>query len=120
MVCNKYVDKKLWEACFLQFQTKNNKILDIQVSYLNNQISNNFNISFLGLKIDNYLTWEDHTDEVVVKQILFCNMIRKIVVIFGYIKNSILLICAFHTKLWNHILGQLTQHKSVQDTKKDN
>jgi hypothetical protein len=42
-------------------------MLDIQVSYLNNQISNNFNASFLGLKIDNYLTWEDHVDELVVK-----------------------------------------------------
>jgi hypothetical protein len=55
------------KTCFLQFQTKNSKMLDIPVSYLNNQISNNFNISLLGLKIDNYLTWKDHIDELVVK-----------------------------------------------------
>jgi hypothetical protein len=52
---------------FLQFQTKNSKMLDIQVSYLNNQISNNFNVSFLGIKTDNYLTWKDDIDELVVK-----------------------------------------------------
>jgi hypothetical protein len=32
--------------CFLQFQTKSSKTLDIQVSYLNNQISSNSNVSF--------------------------------------------------------------------------
>jgi hypothetical protein len=36
----------------------------------------------------------------------------------GDIKNSKLPICAFHIKLWNHILGQLlAQHRRVQDTK---
>jgi hypothetical protein len=48
------------KTCFLQFQTKNSKILDIQVSYFNNQISSNINVSFLGLKIDNFLTWKDY------------------------------------------------------------
>jgi hypothetical protein len=49
------------KTCFLQFQTKNSKMLDIQVSY-----SNNSNVSFLGLKID-LLTWKDHVDAVMTK-----------------------------------------------------
>jgi hypothetical protein len=44
------------KTCFLQFQTKNSKPLDIHISYLNNQISSNSDVSFLGLKIDNFLT----------------------------------------------------------------
>jgi hypothetical protein len=35
---------KTW---FLQFQTKNSKMLGIQVGYRNNQISSNTNVSFL-------------------------------------------------------------------------
>jgi hypothetical protein len=42
-------------------------MLDIQVSYLNNQISNNFNVLFLRLKIDYYLMWKDLIDELVAK-----------------------------------------------------
>ena len=42
------------KTCFLQFRTKNSKMLDIQVNYLNKQISSNSNISFLGLEIDNF------------------------------------------------------------------
>jgi hypothetical protein len=38
MVYNKFVSNKLWKTCFLQFQTKNSKMLDIQLNYLNNQI----------------------------------------------------------------------------------
>jgi hypothetical protein len=34
------------KTCFLQFQTKNSKMLDIQVSYRNNQISSNTNYLF--------------------------------------------------------------------------
>jgi hypothetical protein len=61
MVCNKSINN-YEKTCFLQFQTKNSKTLDIQVSY-----SNNFNVSFLELKIDNLLTWKDHIDAIVIK-----------------------------------------------------
>jgi hypothetical protein len=46
---------------------KNSKTQEIQVSYSNNQISNNSNVSFLGLKTDNLLTWKDHIDATVIK-----------------------------------------------------
>jgi hypothetical protein len=63
---------------FLPFQTKNSKTLDIQVSYLNNQISSNSNVSFLGLKIDHFLTWKDHIDTLVVKLDKPCSAIRSV------------------------------------------
>jgi hypothetical protein len=67
MVCNKFVNYKFEKTCFLQFQTKNGKMLNIEVSYRNNQISSNTNVSFLGLKIDNFLTWKDYTDVLIDK-----------------------------------------------------
>jgi hypothetical protein len=55
------------KTCFLQFRTGNSKMLDIQVNYLNNQNSSNSNILFLGLKIDNLLTWKNHIDVLIDK-----------------------------------------------------
>jgi hypothetical protein len=62
--------------CLLQFETRNSKTLDIQVSYLNNQISSNSDVSFLGLKIDTFLTWKDHIDTLVAKLNRSCFAIR--------------------------------------------
>jgi hypothetical protein len=55
------------KTCLLQFQTRNSKTLDIQVSYLNNQMSSNSDVSFLGLKIDTFFTWKDHINTLVAK-----------------------------------------------------
>jgi hypothetical protein len=64
-VINKWFEKNLLvinyeKTCFLQFLTKNSISLDIQYNYLNSQIPSTSNISFLGLKIDKFLTWENH------------------------------------------------------------
>jgi hypothetical protein len=73
------------KTCFLQFQTKNSKMLDFQVSYSNIQISNNSNVPFLGLKIDNLLTWKDHIDALVVKLNRSCFAIRSLETLNWYI-----------------------------------
>jgi hypothetical protein len=66
------------KTCFLQFQTKNSKMLDIQVCYRNNQISSNTNVSFLGLKIDYFLTWKDYIDVLIDKLNRSCFAIRSV------------------------------------------
>jgi hypothetical protein len=76
-ILNNHASENLW-ICLLQFQTRNSKTLDIQVSYLNNQISSNSNVSFLGLKIDNFLTWKDHIDTLVAKLNRSCFAIRSV------------------------------------------
>ena len=63
---------------FLQFKTKNSKNLNVQVSYLNNLIPSISNISFLGLKIENSLTWESHIDAVIDKLNRSCFAIRSV------------------------------------------
>jgi hypothetical protein len=87
------------KTCFLQFWTKNSKMLDIQVNYLNNQISSNSNISFLGLKIDNFLTWKNHIDVLLNKLNTSCFIIRSVksilpletlkVVYFSYVHSML-------------------------------
>jgi hypothetical protein len=63
---------------FLQFQTKNIKLLDIQVSYWNNQISGNTKVSFLGVKSYNFLTWKDYIDVLIDKLNRSCFAIRSV------------------------------------------
>jgi hypothetical protein len=53
-------------------------MLHIQVSYSNIQISNNSDVSFLGLKTDNLLTWKDHIDAFVVKLNRSCFAIQSV------------------------------------------
>jgi hypothetical protein len=45
---------------------------------LKRPISNNFNVSLLGLRIENYLTWKDHMDELVVKLNKSCFAVQSV------------------------------------------
>jgi hypothetical protein len=53
-------------------------MVDIQVNYSNIQISSNSKVSFLGLKVDNLLTWKDHIDALVVNLNGSCFAIRSV------------------------------------------
>jgi hypothetical protein len=91
-------------------------MLDIQEGYSSNKISRNSNVLFLGIKIDNLLTWKDHIDVLVVKLNRYCFAIQAVKSILSLetLKTNVLFICVFHIKLWDNILGQLlVQYKSV-------
>jgi hypothetical protein len=66
------------KGVFFQFQTKNSKMLDIQVSYRNNQISSNTNVSFLGPKINNFLTRKNYIDLLIDKLNRSCFAVRSV------------------------------------------
>jgi hypothetical protein len=42
--------------------TKNSSILNINIGYDNKQIANSTSTKFLGLIIDNMLSWKSHID----------------------------------------------------------
>jgi hypothetical protein len=63
---------------FLQFLTKNSHEIDIQVSYDNNKIDNTYNIKFLGLIVDTFLSWKNHIDQLVCKLNKSCYLMRSI------------------------------------------
>jgi hypothetical protein len=102
MVCNELVNYKLWKnLLFLQFQTKDSRMLDIQVSYRNNQISTNTNVSLLGLKIDNYLTWKDYIDVLINKLNRSCFAIWSVKSILS-LETLKMMYYSFVHSIWNY------------------
>jgi hypothetical protein len=63
---------------FLQFLTKNSHESDLQISYEKKQISKIYNTKFLGLVIDNNLSWGFHIDEIIPKLNKACYVIRSV------------------------------------------
>jgi hypothetical protein len=61
---------------FLQFWTKNSQKLDLNITLLNKHITNTINIKFLGLAIDEKLSWKCHINHVLTKLSSACYAIR--------------------------------------------
>jgi hypothetical protein len=63
---------------FLQFRTKNSQKLDLNITLLNKHITNTINIKFLGLTIDEMLSWKCHVNHVLTKLSSACYAIRTV------------------------------------------
>jgi hypothetical protein len=61
---------------FFTVSTKTSKSLNIQDNFLNGQIPSTSDISFLGLKINKVLTWENYIEVFIDKLNRFCFAIR--------------------------------------------
>jgi hypothetical protein len=57
----------LEKTYFLQFLTKNTHATDLHISYENRKISSVHSTKFLGLVIDNNLSWHCHIDQIIPK-----------------------------------------------------
>jgi len=57
----------LEKTYFIQFLTKNINPADLHISYKNRQISSMHSSNFLGLVIDNNLSWRCHIDQIIPK-----------------------------------------------------
>jgi hypothetical protein len=62
----------------MQFLTKKNKEIDIQVSVANKHITNISSTKFLGLTIDTYISWKEHIKELTSRLNKACCAIRLI------------------------------------------
>jgi len=49
----------------MQFVTKNSFLIDLYISHKNKNIANICNTNFLGITLDNTLTWKTHIDRRV-------------------------------------------------------
>jgi hypothetical protein len=57
----------LEKTYFLQFLTKNNRTIDLHISYENKQISNIHSTKFWGLVMDTNLSWHSPIDQMIPK-----------------------------------------------------
>ena len=47
---------------FMKFQSKNNSLIEMNITNSNKIISSTSNLKFLGIIIDNPLSWKNHID----------------------------------------------------------
>ena len=62
----------------MQFLTKKNKEIDMQIAFANKHITNIYCTKFLGLTIHTFISWEDHIKELTNKLNKACYAIRSI------------------------------------------
>jgi len=63
---------------YLQFNMKNSKDHDLKLNYQSNYIKISTNTKFLGLIIDDSLSWKTHIDRIMSKLNTACFVIRRI------------------------------------------
>jgi hypothetical protein len=61
---------------YMQFNSKNGKTNNISMNYNNNHITSTQSVKFLGLIIDNTLSWKVHIDYLRTKLSSACYAIR--------------------------------------------
>jgi hypothetical protein len=75
---NNLLTLNLKKTQFMQFFTNFHKQINVQVVVMDSIIPNTPNIKFLGLLLDNRLTWKDHSRELVIKLNKACYAIRAV------------------------------------------
>ena len=61
---------------YVHFPTKRNMIVNLKTGFNNNFITNNSHTKFVGVTMDNTLTWNNHIDLLVIKLSTACYIIR--------------------------------------------
>ena len=104
---------------FLQLLTKKHNEITIKIFASNSIIANTNSTKFLGLIIDNTLSWRDHIVELTSKLNKACSAIRKIKpYVFGCLKNYLFFLCTLSYVIWYYFLGNSHYSNSIFKIKK--
>jgi hypothetical protein len=91
---------------FLQFLTSNTNVTKLHLTYDNTQISNTEHTKFLGLMINNRLSWQNHIDMMIPKLNLATYVIRSLKPLLNIdIEEGLFFICPLNPIIWYYILG---------------
>jgi len=94
---------------FLQFLTKTDHEINMQVSSGNRKIATAQSLKFLGLTVDISLTWKHHIGELTSRLNKACYAIRSIRPFMSVprcTQKYIFFVCLLNYILWNYILGE--------------
>ena len=89
---------------YVEFRTKNYYEVKTKVTYDHTNISNSTETTFLGLIIDETLSWNQHVDQIATK---LCSKKSKTYCTSVYTTNNILCLYTFHFKLQHYFLGEI-------------
>jgi hypothetical protein len=113
----------LEKTYFLQFVTKNTRTIDLQILCKNKQILSVNTAKFLGLVIDDNLSWHSHIDLMIPKLNKASYVIRVFKPLMSLECLKIVYFSLFHSVISYGIIfwGSSTHAKiTIQDTEKDN
>jgi len=84
-------------------------LVNLQIGFNNNFITNSFYTKFLGVTMNNTLTWNNHIDLLVKKLRKACYIIRnaKTYISAPSLKMIYYAFFSLSYELWNYILGKL-------------
>jgi hypothetical protein len=99
----------------MQFMTKNTALTKASISCNTNEIVEVFHLKFLGLEIDNTLSWNIHIDSLNNKLTTVCFMIRSVrPYVFFIFGKDLSFPVSFFIIIWHHILGVGNQYQETQ------
>jgi hypothetical protein len=103
----------LGKTHFIQFSSKNKNHLDINITHENGLIPKVNEIKFLGLHINNTLSWSTHIDNVLPKLSSACYAMRSVKPFVSQLMLKVICYSYFHSIMsygiifWGHSAGSI-------------
>jgi hypothetical protein len=109
------------KSYFIHFSSKNLNVKDINITHENNFVTKVKDINFLGININNTLSWETHTEKIVPKLSSARFAMRTMKPYMSPdIENNLLCISPLYNYIWHNFLGSHnTQYESIQNAKEN-
>lgn len=107
---------------FMQFSNEASNYNDLNITYENTFITTVKETKFLGLNINNTLSWTTHIDKIIPKLCSACFAVRSVRPFFipTDVTNDLFFLFSFHNVLWHNILGSIILRSTSFQITEDN